>query len=152
LGVSIVSSSAVIVILIWAVALVPGLLRLAEPSAVICPPSFHPDVTLFVLLMPFVVFGLAAFKAPHSPFLIPKLAALITARTARESYQSFLGQFKPILFFGVGGLLDGLSQLRSCFQLEGSVNINAHGWFVVAGGTAFLFMHIVLKLRKVPGV
>lgn len=146
------SFSAVIAILVWAVALVPGLVRLADPSAVICRPSFQPDVTPFVLLMPFVVFGLAAFKAPHSPFLVPKLAALITTRTGRESYQSFLVQFKPILFFGIGGLLDGLSQLRSCFQREGSVSINSHGWFFVAGGTAFLLMHIILKFRKVPGV
>jgi len=102
--------------------------------------------------MPFIVFAFAEFKAPHSPFLVPKLAAFITARTGRESYQSFLMQFKPILFFGIGGLLDGLSQLRSCFQLEGSLNINAHWWFFVAGGISFVFMHVILKFRKVPGV
>jgi hypothetical protein len=102
--------------------------------------------------MPFVVFGFAAFKAPHSPFLVPKLAALITARTGRASYQSFLVRFKPILFFGIGGLLDGLSELRSCYQLAGLVSINAHGWFFVAGGFSFLLMHFILKFRKVPGV
>ncbi|MEW5789850.1 MAG: hypothetical protein AB1899_18570 [Pseudomonadota bacterium] len=144
--------SAVIAISIWAVALIPGVFRLADPSAVICRPGFPLDVAPFVLLMPFIMFGFAALKAPHSPFLVPKLAAFITARTGRESYQSFLVQFKPILFFGIGGLLDGLSQLRSCLQLEGSLSVNAHGWFFVAGGISFLVMHAILKFRKVPGV
>lgn len=102
--------------------------------------------------MPFVVFGYAALKAQGSPFLVPKLAASITARTGGPSYETFLVRFKPILFFGSSAILGGLSELRSCFQFEGSVGINAHGWFFVAAGAAFLLMHAILKIRKVPGV
>jgi hypothetical protein len=152
LGVIIVTLSAVIVVAIWAAALIPRLLGLVDSSATHCSPSFPRGTMPFVLLMPLVVFGFAALKAPHSPFLVPRLAALINARTGRESYQSFLVQFKPIVLFGIGGLLDGLSQLRSCYQLEGSVRVNTHGWFLVAGGISFLLMHVILKLRKVPGV
>jgi hypothetical protein len=144
--------STVAIAFAWTVSLVFGLLRLADPVATMCKPNFPSNIVPFVLLMPFVVFGFAALKAQASPFLVPKFAASITARTGRPSYEIFLVRFKPMLFFGLSSILDGFSELRSCFQFEGPVGINAHGWFFVAGGAAFLLMHGILKFRKVPGV
>jgi hypothetical protein len=142
----------IVIIFAWAASLIPGILHLADPTAAMCQPSLPSTIVPFVLIMPFVVFGFAALKAPSSPFLIPKLAASITARTGQPSYETFLVRFKPILFFGSSGILDGLTELHSCYQFEGSVGINSHGWFFVAGGFAFLLMHAILKIRKVPAV
>lgn len=144
--------STVAIVFAWTVTLVLGLLRLADPEASMCQPNLPSNMVPFVLFMPFVVFGFAALKAQASPFLVPKIAASITARTGRPSYESFLVRFKPMLFFGSISILGGLSELRSCSQFEGSVGINAHGWFFVAGGAAFLLMHGILKIRKVPAV
>jgi hypothetical protein len=144
--------STIAIVFAWAASLILGLLGLADPTASMCKPNLPSNMAPFVLLMPFVVFGFAALIAKGSPFLVPKFAASITARTGRPSYETFLVRFKPMLFFGSSSILGGLSELRSCFQSEGSVGISAHGWFFVAGGAAFLLMHGILKLRKVPGV
>lgn len=145
-----ISTSAIVAT--WSVTLVLGVMAIFDPVPSMCQPDFPSHIVLFVLIMPFVVFGFAAIKAQTSPFLIPRLAASITAWTGNPSYETFLVRFKPMLFFGSSSILSGLSELRSCFLLEGSVGINAHGWFFVAGGAAFILMHIILKMRKVPGV
>ena len=151
-GICIMTISTIAIVLAWAASLIPAALDLVDPTATMCQPDMPSNMVPFVLLMPFVVFGLAALKAEGSPFLVPQFAALIAARTGRPSYENFLIRFKPILFFGFSAMLSGLSELRSCFQLDGSVGINAHGWFFVAAGAAFLLMHGILKIRKVPGV
>lgn len=152
-GIEIMPLSSIIIIGIWAAVLISRLAPLLEPATLLsCKARLPPAMAPFVLAMPFVVFGIGAFRAPHSPFLVPKLAALITARTGRKSYEMFLSRLKPMLLFGVGGILDGASQLRSCLQLGDSFGIHARGWFFVAGGTAFILMHCILKYRKVPAV
>lgn len=117
-----------------------------------CLTQFPRDFALASIALPFAIFGVAALRAPHSPFFAPRLAAFIDARAGHGSLESFLVRLKPMLLFGTGGLIDGWHQLWWCDQAGLPVTLQSKGWFYISGGAAFILMHVILRLRKVPAV
>ena len=63
----------------------------------------------------------------------------------------FLARLKPILLFGISALLGTAAEFWYCSQnnipYEQGVN-----FFFLAGGIGFVLAHIILRLRKMPGV
>lgn len=105
-----------------------------------------------LLLMPVLFFGATSFWAPHSMFYHPKLARFINSRYGANALECFLVRLKPLLMFGVVGVLEGLTGFwhsRSTGATQGAYAI--HGFFF-SGGVGFALAHVVLYFRKAVGV
>lgn len=153
LGVSIVSRSSYVIACVWVAALVSAAIHFFETIPLHpCVPEYSLDFALVAMALPFVVFGIAALRAPYSPFYAQNLAAFVDSRAGVGFLESFLVRLRPLLLFGVEGLLSGIHQVWACDQVGATISLQSRGWFFVSGGAAFILLHVILRLRKVKAV
>lgn len=138
--------------MIWIVGAASIVSGFFKPPAYSCLSPFSPEVALAAIAMPIAFFGTVAFFVPHSPFFTPGFAAFVDTRAGHGFLESFLVRLKPILFFGIGSLIRGFHQLWWCDQVGIQVTRQSEGWFFISLGAAFIFMHTILRFRKVVAV
>jgi len=153
MGVRIVSRSSFVIACIWVAALASAEIHFFELIPLHpCKPEYPLDFALLGITLPLVVFGIAAFRAPHSPFYAQSLAAFIDRRVGVGFLESFLVRLRPLLLFGVGGMLSGLHQVWACDQAGVPISFQSRGWFFASGGAAFILSHVILRLRRAKAV
>ena len=100
----------------------------------------------FVLLVPIVLSTLFSFKARGYPFDIPALSARVDSLCGPGAYARFLVDVKPLLLFGVSGMVAGCSQLFLLYQQQNGAT-PFHAAFMFSTGISFLIVRIILKKR-----
>ena len=100
----------------------------------------------FVLLAPIVLSTLFGFKARGYPFDIPALSARVDSLCGPGAYARFLVDVKPLLLFGVSGMVAGFGQLFLLYQQQNGAP-PFHAAFMFSTGISFLIVRIILKKR-----
>lgn len=100
----------------------------------------------FVLLAPIVLSTLFGFKARGYPFDIPSLSARVDSLCGPGAYARFLVDVKPLLLFGMSGMVAGFGQLFLLYQQQ-SGTTPFHAAFMFSTGISFLIVRIILKKR-----
>lgn len=144
--------STFLIVGIWMAGYIPLTLSLLDAPVRECASHYPVSFALARIILPLIVFGIGAVAISQSPWYIPGLASLIDARAGNGAYESFLVRLRPLLFFGVGGFIDGLHHLWWCQQTGVQASIQSNGWFYVSGGAAFILLHVILRLRKAQAV
>jgi hypothetical protein len=148
-----VRRSTLAILALWAYATTGSVVELLLPvEGSPCPdnsPAFSPP---FVFVAPFAVFGWLALRAPHSPFFIPALVGITDKWFGPSAYLSFLVRLKPLLMFGVSGVVGGVVTMLQCVRIGAPWDRSTLSWFFLSAGVAFMFAHLVLRYRRVPGV
>ncbi|MBV8210603.1 MAG: hypothetical protein JO133_11135 [Burkholderiaceae bacterium] len=144
-------------------ALISGLWLLALSSSVAVPfiqsasgrctdLTSMPEPPVFFLLFPIVFFGGFALFAKRSPFFAPWLAQIVDGNYGPNTYESFLLRLKPMLLFGIASVVGAVSMAFACEQTLAQF---PRAWtlaFSLAAGVAFVVAHVIMWVRKVPGV
>jgi hypothetical protein len=100
----------------------------------------------WLLLAQVLLAALFASKINGYPFQVPSLAAKIDARYGPGTYANFIADVKPLLLFGISGLVCGCSHLfRHYQQQDGAALFPAAAMF--SWGIAFLVCRVILQKR-----
>jgi hypothetical protein len=145
--------STAVIATIWTLAIGANLIDFAQGSRQqLCSTPMPPATRLFVLVMPLVFFGVAALFMKRSPFISPWIASLIDEKLGAGSSAAFMTRLKPLLLFSAAGLIGSAAMAKDCWQGgEGQVDLTMPG-FLLSGSLAFALVHLILRLRRVPGV
>jgi hypothetical protein len=139
--------SQVIILICWGIGIVSAIL-----SPIQAPPNMESihiptSMDIMLLIMPISFFSAVTYFGPaQSPFYHPRLASFLNSKYGIHTYESFLARLKPILLFGVGAILQGLTtfwQSSTPYFVSG---------FLVSAGLALIAAHIILYHRKAIGV
>jgi hypothetical protein len=153
LGARVVSLYSFVIGCIWVAALASEAIHFFELTPLRpCKPEYPLYFALVGMALPFFVFGIAAFRAPHSPLYAQNLAAFVDRRLGIGFLESFLIRLRPLLLFGVGGMLSGLHQVLACNQAGVPISFQSRDWFFVSGGAALILSHVILRLRRAKAV
>jgi len=144
--------SSFVIVGIWAVAYIPFVMNFFSLPARECLPQYPPSFALIAIALPIVVFVFGACRFSQSPWYWYPLARFIDSRAGEGTYESFLVRFRPLLFFGIGGPIEGFYHVWWCHQAGVQASIQSKGWFLVSGGVAFILLHVILRLRKAQAV
>lgn len=104
--------------------------------------SFH-YLDLLAIPAMSILFG---FMARGYPFEMPSVTAGIDSLCGPGAYARFLVDVKPLLLFGVSGLVAGCSQLFLFFQQQGGATPFTTT-VPFSAGISFLIVRIILKKR-----
>ena len=100
----------------------------------------------WLLLAQVLAAALFASKISGYPFQVPSLAAKVDAQCGPGAYANFIADVKPLLLFGVSGLVCGCSHLFRHYQEpDGRTLFLAAAMF--SWGIAFLVGRIILQKR-----
>lgn len=99
-----------------------------------------------VLAAPLLLSTLFGFKARGYPFDIPSLTDRIDGICGAGAYANFLADAKPLLLFGVSGMVAGCSQLFLLYQQQGGAT-PFDAAFMFSAGFSFFIIRIILKKR-----
>ena len=146
-------TSTALIAAIWTLAIGANLIGFAQGSRQeFCSMPMPATMRLIVLAMPLIFFGVAALFMKRSPFISPWVASLIDERLGAGGSEAFMVRLKPLLLFSVAGLIGSAAMAKDCWQGgEGQVDMTMPG-FLLSGSVAFALVHLVLRLRRVPGV
>lgn len=136
----------------WALAYIPVVMKFLSLPARECLPQYPSSFALIAIVLPLVVFIIGALKFSQSPWYWSPLARFIDTRAGEGAYESFLVRFRPLLFFGIAGPIEGLYHVWWCHQAGVPASIQSRGWFLVSGGAAFIILHVILRLRRAQAV
>jgi hypothetical protein len=138
---------------IWTLAIGANLIGFAQGSSQqLCSTPMPPTMRLIVLVMPLVFFSVAALFMKRSPFISPWIASLIDEKLGAGSSAAFMTRLKPMLLFSAAGLIGSAAMAKDCWQGgEGQADLTMPG-FLLSGSLAFALVHLILRLRRVPGV
>ena len=140
--------STVVIYALWVVSIGCNLVPLGQSvSREECGAHNFP---LWLFLLPIFFFSACACVFPRSPFSSPLLSRLVDNRFGPNTYESFLTRLKPALMFGVSALIGAGAYAFRCTQSE----LTGLGmfWFASSAGLAFLALHFIMRLRRIPGV
>lgn len=100
----------------------------------------------WLLLAQVLLAALFAWKMSGYPFQLPSLAAKVDAKCGPGTYANFIADVKPLLLFGVSGLVCGCSHLFRHYQgPDGRTLFLAATMF--SSAIAFLVCRIILQKR-----
>jgi hypothetical protein len=146
------SGSTLLILALWALVLLGTLSGSFQIPASSLPSEMSLATFATIVLMPVFFSGLISFWIPYSPFYHPKLAHIFDSRFGRNAFASFLVRMKPLLIFAMGASLQGIIGLWQSYTRGAEMGEYAAPGFFLSGGIGFLFTHVVLYFRKVPGV
>lgn len=149
------SISDLVIAALWALSIVGtifGSLQIPPPPT---PQSWNMSLVMatIVLLLPTIFSGVVSFFGPaQSPFYHLKLARFINARYGEQACESFLVSLKPVLLFGVSGILQGAIGLWRSYLSNGPYETYMFQGMLVSSGLAFALAHIISYMRKAIGI
>ena len=146
-------TSSALIATIWTLAIGANLIGFAQGSRQeFCSMPMPPTMRLMVLAMPLVFFGVAALFMKRSPFISPWIVSLIDEKLGAGGSEAFMVRLKPLLLFSVAGVIGSAAMAKDCWQGgEGQVDLTMPG-FLLSGSVSFALVHLILRLRCVPGV
>ena len=145
-----ISPSSLAIALIWVFVLASAVLGTDELPPV--PANFSPPMTVAILVMPILFFGVMPFWARHSPFYHPTLARYLDGRFGAGALASFLVRLRPLLLFAAAAVAQGILLLLLAFRSDSPSGAYVIAGFFLSGGIGFAAAHCLLYLRKAVGV
>lgn len=111
-------------------------------------------MAVIIVVMPIVFFAFMSFFGPAtSPFFLPPtLVTWIDARYGQHTFESFVVRLRPLLLFGLTGLLSGLIGLWQTYRNGGQYESYVFNGLWVSSGMAFVMTHVVLYARRAKGI
>jgi len=147
------SATKLVIAALWALSIVGAIFGTPQMPPIPFTLKMSFTTTATILLLPIVFFGTFSFFGPaQSPLYHPKLARFINTRYGEHACESFLVRLKPVLLFGVGGVLQGAVGLWQIYSSGGPPGAYVFDWFFISGGLAFMLAHLILYKRKAVGV
>src|SRR5262249_4151907 len=135
--------SKIIVILIWFFAVVGQIVF----SPLFQYPVSAPQVPHLVVFLPLAFFIAVAFLIPGYPFDVERLRLRVDRKFGGGAYAEFVRQLKPMLLFGVTGLVAGVLAFVRAYQAHAPTAAYWEHCFILSGGIGFLLMRVVLAKR-----
>ncbi len=130
-----------------------GVWLIALVWSVVAAPPITPGAQEFALAysaaLPVCVFASAAFVTSRYPFEFDRIRSFVDANFGEGAYRRFIFELKPLLLFGVSGILAAVAQTARA-GLWASPAAQAFGLsqsLELGGGVAFLLSGFILARR-----
>jgi len=142
------SRSAVIVLVIWVVALAGAINDGLHPSGQrVEELMVYERMGIVLVAMPVVFFSAMSFWIKGYPFDVPVLHKWVNQKFGDRTFETFIRQLKPLLFFSTMAFVGSVLGLIQSYKSNAEAGAFFFHGFVLSMAVSFLIMRTILAWR-----